>query len=53
MSYGTAKKPTIATYNAIAISPKSKKAVSVYSFGDGLSDEDLEQIIKLIEVKSC
>ena len=29
---------------------KIKKAVSAYSFGDGLSDEDLEQIIKLIEV---
>jgi hypothetical protein len=28
-----------------------KKAVSVYGFGDGLSDEDLEQIINLIEVK--
>lgn len=31
---------------------KIKKAVSAYSFGDGLSDEDLEQICKLIEVKS-
>jgi hypothetical protein len=29
---------------------KIKKAVSAYSFGDGLSDEDFEQIIKLIEV---
>lgn len=30
---------------------KIKKAVSVYNFGDGLSDEDLEQICKLIEAK--
>lgn len=30
---------------------KIKKAVSAYGFGDGLSDEDLEMICKLIEVK--
>lgn len=29
---------------------KIKKAVSAWGFGDGLSDEDLEQICKLIEV---
>lgn len=30
---------------------KIKKTVSAYGFGDGLSDEDLEMICKLIEVK--
>ncbi len=30
---------------------KMKNTVSAYGFGDGLSDEDLEQIIRLIEVK--